>query len=261
MVWTVKAEPKLAQRIVRAVKKANMEPAAFLLECARWRLDLTLDVPENVEPDSENVIFGDKSVFAIECAIEDQETLIGRCCFHFPNGTLGDITQGNYEIFETAGELSNTLGSFSVIKDIALASLPAQDAFTKIDNALFYREGKEWEEIKIGSFWYSRFQWVMGPHFDAYKVYLLADPNGYRFIWKKHEDDKIIESIIPVDIFEVTICEFFAWCSIYSGKDFMSSNSDYWYLYKRCYNKMLGEINKKKKIERKNQQRKQASDQ
>jgi predicted transcriptional regulator len=38
MVWTVEAESGLAERIARAAKEANMEPAAFLLESARLRL-------------------------------------------------------------------------------------------------------------------------------------------------------------------------------------------------------------------------------
>jgi hypothetical protein len=54
MVWTVEAESGLAERIARAAKEANMEPAAFLLESARLRLTGKQGVSVGVE--SENTL-------------------------------------------------------------------------------------------------------------------------------------------------------------------------------------------------------------
>jgi hypothetical protein len=52
MIWTVEAEPGLAERIARAAKEANMEPAMFLLESARLRLMGKQSVSVDVESES-----------------------------------------------------------------------------------------------------------------------------------------------------------------------------------------------------------------
>jgi hypothetical protein len=54
MTWTVEAESGLAERIARAAKEVNMEPAAFLLESAQLRLmDKQIF---SVEAESESVL-------------------------------------------------------------------------------------------------------------------------------------------------------------------------------------------------------------
>jgi Immunity protein 42 len=191
-----------------------------------------------------HVIFGDKSIFAIECEIDDTEYFIGYCCFHFPNGTLSDVTRWDY-MWTVASALVGIPSSFDWRKDIGLAALPAQEAFEKIAMGFSYPEEMTNEDIWVNSFWYSRFEWLTGPLFDGYSAYVLADPRGYRFLWKNYGEETVIESIVFEKLFDRTVYEFVAWFSIYSGKD-MKFNG---YEYEKIYNNTLAQINKAKNQE------------
>jgi hypothetical protein len=193
------------------------------------------------------MIFGDKSVFAIECEIDDNEAFIGYCCFHFPNGTLGDFTRWGYMI-PNSTKIANIPSSFSLRKDTGLAKLSKEDAYKEMYKRVYEYTGEETnEQIAIDSFWYSRFTCLGGPMFDGYIPFLLADYKGYRFLWRERTGE-IIESIVPEHIFDATIYEFAAWCSITSGQDIKLIKSP---AYMNSYNKIQGQLNRAKNQERK----------
>lgn len=162
------------------------------------------------------MLIGDRSIFAIECHHEPlpspAQRVFGRMCIWSCGQRMGDLEEPACMLNVTEGHLQSVLARLDSLHDPALDGLNPDEAFRRLDNALYLDTGQSTEQVAEDARRFFRFDFLTngGESFDHAKSFLVNLGESVRLIFRD-EADRLHSGDIPRGVFTEVIKEFLDW--------------------------------------------------
>jgi hypothetical protein len=164
------------------------------------------------------MLIGDRNVFAIECYHEPlpnpAQRVFGRMCIWSSGHRMGDLEEPACMLNVTEGHLQAVLARLDSLHDPSLHGLNPDEAFRRLDDALYHGTGRSTEQVVEDAKRFFRFDFLTngGESFDRTKSFLVNVGDSVRLIFRD-EADSLHSGDIPRGVFTDVIEEFLAWIS------------------------------------------------
>lgn len=163
------------------------------------------------------MLFGSKSIFAIEALTEDDLTppsaVWGRMCLWCQGTMIGNLNEEYCALFTSAKELRSRADNLDDLWDTSFEGLPADQIFSIFDRAIYvYDESATGDVVDDAErYWKFDFLTNWGEQFDPLKGLLAAPPGEELLLVIQGADDSLATFVIGRDSFRRAAIDFADW--------------------------------------------------